>query len=387
MTDHSAAERWAAFRREMPVTERWAYFDHAAVAPLSLRAKRAIDAWAEEYAANGDANSTRYTREVERTRKLAAQLLNAHAEEVALVPNTTAGVNLVAEGYPWRAGDNVVLPANEFPANQYAWMNLAARGVEARRVDFPDGRIDWSRLAESCDARTRIIAVSWVGYASGYRIDLDEAAQFAHERGAKLFLDAIQGLGVFPIDLQRTPIDFLAADGHKWLLGPEGAGLFYLRREHLDLLRPTGVGWHSVSHSSDYARIELNLRPNAARFEGGTWNMPGCLGLGGSLELLLDHGATALAARVLEVTNQLCERLQERGAQIASAREPRHASGIVSFELPGVDESTARRRCLEQGVVLNNRAGRIRVSAHAYNDAADLDRLCAALDHLRANPL
>jgi cysteine desulfurase/selenocysteine lyase len=381
----TASPSWSAFRAEMPVVERWAYFDHAAVAPLSGRAKRAIDAWGVEYSENGDANSTRFTREVEGTRKLGAKLLNAAAEEIALVPNTTAGVNLVAEGYPWRAGDNVVFPANEFPANQYPWMNLASRGVEARRVEMVDGRIDWSRMAEACDARTRIISVSWVGYASGFRIDLDEAAQFARERGAHLFVDAIQGLGVFPIDVQRTPIDFLAADGHKWLLGPEGAGLFYLRREHLDMLRPTGVGWHSVAHSSDYARIELSLRQNAARFEGGTWNMPGILGLGGSLELLLEHGAEALSARVLEVTNDLCARLQERGATIASVRESNHASGIVSFDLPSINEATVRRLCLERGVVLNNRAGHVRVSAHAYNDTADLDRLFAALDEIRGS--
>lgn len=287
-------DRWNAFRREMPITERWAYFDHAAVAPLTGRAQRAVNAWAEEYATNGDANSTRHVREVERTRQRGAALIGAVPEEIALVPSTSAGINLVAEGFPWQAGDNVVFPANEFPANQYPWLNLASRGVEARRVEFPDGRVDWSRMAEACDDRTRIIALSWVGYATGYRVDLDEAVQFARERGAHLFVDAIQGLGVFPIDVVATPIDFLAADGHKWMLGPEGAGLFYLRREHLELLRPTAVGWHSVAHSSDYARIELNLRPNAARFEGGSWNMAGFLGLGASLELLLAYGAKAI---------------------------------------------------------------------------------------------
>jgi selenocysteine lyase/cysteine desulfurase len=377
MSDTS--DPWTKFRAEMPVTERWAYFDHAAVAPLSGPAQRAILRWAEEYATNGDANSTTYSREVERIRGLGAQLLGAQKEEIAHVANTTAGINLVAEGFPWQPGDNVVLPANEFPANQYPWMNLAPRGVESRRVEFPDGRIDWNRMADACDARTRIVALSWVGYATGFRVDLDEAVQFSHERGAKLFVDAIQGLGVFPIDVARTPIDFLAADGHKWLLGPEGAGLFYLRREHLDLLRPLGLGWHSVAHSSDYARIELNLRPTAARYEGGTWNMPGILGLGGSLELLLKYGANAISEHVLQVTDRICERLTERGATIASDRDPRHASGIVSFTMPGVDPNTARGQCLERGVVLNNRAGKIRVSAHAYNDEGDVDRLVSAL--------
>lgn len=379
-------DRWNAFRREMPITERWAYFDHAAVAPLTGRAQRAVNAWAEEYATNGDANSTRHVREVERTRQRGAALIGAVPEEIALVPSTSAGINLVAEGFPWQAGDNVVFPANEFPANQYPWLNLASRGVEARRVEFPDGRVDWSRMAEACDDRTRIIALSWVGYATGYRVDLDEAVQFARERGAHLFVDAIQGLGVFPIDVVATPIDFLAADGHKWMLGPEGAGLFYLRREHLELLRPTAVGWHSVAHSSDYARIELNLRPNAARFEGGSWNMAGFLGLGASLELLLAYGAKAIAERVLAVTNAICERLQSLGADIASSREPGHASGIVSFTFPGVDSATVRKQCLDRGVVLNNRAGRIRISAHAYNDQADVDRLCTALAEISQSP-
>ncbi len=379
MNAESPTDPWTAFRGEMPVAEHWAYFDHAAVAPLSGRAQRAVNAWAEEYATNGDAHSSNYSREVERIRALGSRLFGADQDEVAHVANTTAGINLVAEGYPWRPGDNVVLPANEFPANQYPWMNLAARGVEARRVECPDGRLDWQRMADACDARTRVIALSWVGYATGFRVDLDEAVQFAKERGAHLFVDAIQGLGVFPIDVVRTPIDFLAADGHKWLLGPEGAGLFYLRREHLDLLRPIGLGWHSVSHSSDYGRIEMNLRPAAARYEGGTWNMPGVLGLGGSLELLLEHGAEAIGQRVLQVTDLICERLQKLGATIASVRAPQHASGIVSFTLPDVDPNTVRRHCLDRGVVLNSRAGKIRVSAHAYNDASDVDRLCTAL--------
>lgn len=379
MSSAVSPDPWATFRSEMPVAERWAYFDHAAVAPLSARAQRAINTWAAEYASNGDAYSSNYSRHVEEVRELGARLLGAKKEEVAHVANTTAGVNLVAEGYPWRSGDNVVLPANEFPANQYAWMNLASRGVEARRVEFPDGRIDWQRLAEACDSRTRVIAISWVGYATGYRIDLDEAVQFARERGAHLFVDAIQGLGVFPIDIQRTPIDFLAADGHKWLLGPEGAGLFYLRREHLDLLRPIGLGWHSVAHSSDYSRIELNLRPTTARYEGGTWNMAGIVGLGGSLELLLEHGAEAVSRRVLVVTDEVCERLEQLGATIASDRDPRRSSGIVGFTMPGVDPNTIRRHCLERGVVLNSRAGKIRVSAHAYNDTADIEQLCESL--------
>ena len=143
----------------------------------------------------------------------------AQAEEIALVPNTAAGINLVAEGFPWQPGDNVVLPENEFPSNQYPWINMADRGVEVRHVKIEQGRVELDRLAAACDRRTRIVSVSWVAYASGWRQDLDRLVEMVHAHGALLFLDAVQGLGVFPIDVARTPVDFLAAGGHKWLLG------------------------------------------------------------------------------------------------------------------------------------------------------------------------
>ena len=193
--------------------------------------------------------------------------------------NTTEGINLVAEGFPWRDGDNMVTLADEFPSNQYPWMNLSSRGVECRRVPTIDGRVDLAAIERACDARTRIVAISWVNFAHGWRNDLDALAELAHRRGAHLFVDAIQALGVFPLDVRRTPIDFLAADGHKWLLGPEGAGLFDVRREHLEKLRPLGLGWNSVSQGRDYNRIELTVKDTAARYEGGSYNMAGLLGL------------------------------------------------------------------------------------------------------------
>jgi selenocysteine lyase/cysteine desulfurase len=370
---------WTAFRTEMPVTRQWAYFDHAAVAPLSGPAQRAIARWNEDAAANGDAYYPGWMRQLHEARQRSAQLLNARTEEIALVPNTTAGIGLVAEGFPWKEGDNAVLPDNEFPSNQYPWLNLISRGVEIRRVRTEEGRISLEALLDACDARTRIVSVSWVAYASGWRMDLDRLVEAVHGRGALLFLDAIQGLGVFPLDVSRTPIDFLAADGHKWLLGPEGAGIFYLRREHLGLLRPLGVGWNSVSHDRDFTRIELNFKDTAERYEGGTMNMAGFIGLNASLELLLRHGQKAIGQRVLEITDLACERLAAAGAVIESFRVPAHASGIVSFHLPGRDPDALRKQLLERGVVVSCRAGRLRISPHAYNDEADIERLIGAL--------
>jgi selenocysteine lyase/cysteine desulfurase len=349
----------------MPVTRRWAYFDHAAVAPLSGPAQQALTRWAEDATTNGDAFYPPWMQQIEQLRGRAARLIGAQTEEIALVSNTTAGISLVAEGFPWQAGDNVVLPDNEFPSNQYPWLNLADRGVEVRRVPIEGGRVELDRLAAACDRRTRIVSASWVAYSSGWRHDLDCLAAMVHDRGALLFVDAIQGLGVFPLDVARTPVDFLAADGHKWLLGPEGAGVFFLRRQHLDLLRPLGV--------------ELVLKPTAARYEGGSANVAGLLALGASLELLEQFGMAAIARRVLEVSDLACQRLEAIGATVHSDRSAEHKSGIVVFQLPGRDPQAIRRHCLDRGVVLSCRGVGLRISPHAYNDAADIDRLIAAL--------
>ena len=374
-----AASPWQSFRRQMPVAQRWAYFDHAAVAPLPERTRAAVTRWVDSAATEGDTVWPSWSKRVEQCRALAARLIHAEPNEIALVHSTTEGITLVAEGYPWQPGDNVVTLDNEFPSNQYPWLNLASRGVETRRVPAENGRVDLDRLADACDARTRIVTVSWVGYASGYRVNLDQVAELAHRKGALLFVDAIQGLGVFPLDVKQTPIDFLAADGHKWLLGPEGAGLFYLRAEHLDRLRPIGVGWHSVVHASDYARIELSLKPSAARYEGGTQNMVGFIGLADSLELLAEFGPEQIGPRVLEITDLACSKLAAAGATILSDRTGDYRSGIVSFDLPGQVALEVKQRLLAAGVVTSARAGKLRIAPHAYNNAADIERLVAAL--------
>jgi selenocysteine lyase/cysteine desulfurase len=371
---------WDDFRRQMPVSQAWAYLDHAAVAPLSSPARVALAEWSRDATNNGDVSCPAWRRQTEELRGLTARLIGADTGEIALIHNTTEGINIISEGFPWQSDDNCVTLADEFPSNQYPWMQLADRGVETRRIPAERGAVDLDRLAEACDERTRIVTLSWVGYASGWRNDLDRVAEIAHGCGALLFVDAIQALGVFPLDVRRTPVDFLAADGHKWLLGPEGAGVFYARREHLDLLRPTGVGWNSVAHYHDFSRIELVFRDTAARYEGGSPNTPGLIALGASLALLARFGPQALAKRILEITDLACEKLAGVGAVIVSDRRPEHKSGIVSFELPGRDPVAVCRRCLERGVVMSCRGEWLRISPHAYNNQDDLDRLIDALD-------
>jgi cysteine desulfurase/selenocysteine lyase len=369
---------WKSLRDEMPVTRRWAYFDHAAVAPLTAPALRAFVEWSADVAENGVAHEPLWEKRVEHVRTLAARLINAEPPDVAFVKNTSEGIGIVADGFPWAPGDNVVNAADEYPANRYPWMNLAGRGVEVRAVESRAGRLLLDDVRAAMDARTRVVSLSHVEFATGFRNDLDALGSLCRERGALFFVDAIQGLGVFPLDVRSTPIGALAADGHKWLLGPEGAGIFYLRRDLVEKLRPVGVGWNSVVGARDFSRIDFTLKPHAGRWESGTLNVAGIAALGASLDLLLGIGVEALSARVLEVTDYLCERAASAGLTVFSSRRDGEKSGIVSLVPPG-DPRELVRRCRDAGAIINRRAGRLRVSPHAYNTADEIDRLVQLL--------
>lgn len=377
------------FRAEMPVAQEHAYFDHAAVAPLPAAAAERLRKYADQVSQSGDKHWLEWSLIVSRLRTAAAQLLGANECEVALVPNTTIGINLVAEGFPWKSGDNLVVPDNEFPSNLLPWKNLQRRGVDVRLLPVSDtGEISIDGLVALMDHRTRLVALSWVGFVSGFRLDLRRVAEAVHRRGALLFVDAIQGLGAFPIHVHDAQIDFLAADGHKWMLGPEGAGLLYVAEKHLDLLEPLLLGWNSLSEGAFDPR-SAHLKASAARYEGGSYNMAGLLAFEASLELLLRLGshlaASPVAAAILENVATIAGQLAGQGFDLKVPSEE-FRSGILTTSWPGAtssDLNAARKHCLEKNVILSVRAGRIRIATHAYNNADDIARLVTALVEAR----
>src|SRR6185312_11616374 len=248
---------WSAFRDHFPVTRQWSFLDHAAVAPLPDAAVAALHEYAASLADNG----------IAAVRDWLGRIRNApHPDDVYFIPNTTYGVSVVAEGFPWQSGDNVVVPAEEYPANQYPWLNLQARGVAVRSVHSRGNRVSIDDLRNAIDSRTRVLAVSAVEFASGYRNDLDALGELCRSRGIFFFVDAIQSLGAFSLDVQTMPIDALAADGHKWLLGPEGAGIGYIRRQWVERLHPIGVGANSTLRPFAYSTIDFTLKPHAGRW-------------------------------------------------------------------------------------------------------------------------
>jgi selenocysteine lyase/cysteine desulfurase len=371
---------WTALRAEFPVTRRWLFFDHAAVAPLSRPAQAAFNAWAADMADNGDINERNWLERVETVRGLAARLIHAADPlDIAFIKNTSEGVGIVAEGFPWKAGDNMITAAEEYPANIYPWMNLRSRGVEVRLISSRGPRLAIDDVRDAIDERTRLVSLSAVEFASGFRNDLDALGALCRQRDIYFFVDAIQALGVLPCDVQETAIDFLAADGHKWLLGPQGAGIFYIRRDLVDMLHPVGVGWNSVVRPRDFSRIDFTLKPHAGRWESGTLNVAGISALGASMELLLKIGIEAIGDRIIELTDYVCANAGKASLVVYSSCQPADKSGIVSLTAPDRDVRSLVRRCREHNIIINQRAGRLRVSPHCYNTTEEIDRLLDVL--------
>jgi selenocysteine lyase/cysteine desulfurase len=372
---------WQRTRSFFPVSREIVYLNHAGVAPISTRVEEALRRYAALATSRGAFDyAASYEAEIERVRGRAAALLDAHADEVAFVKNTTHGLGLVAAGLDWRAGERVVTCDLEYPSNVYPWWSLRGRGVETVLLPGREGRLPVESLATALrDPAVRLVALSSVEFGSGFRNDLEEIGRLCRERGVLLCVDAIQSLGCLPIQPEACGIDFLAADGHKWLCSVEGCGIFYCARRLLDTLQPALVGWRSVAENLDFDRYQTELHPSAIRFEEGTPNTPGVFALGAAIDLVLELGVAAIAERVLALTDRLVDGLRARGADVLSPRGPGEASGIVSFTWR--DEPPARTvaRLRAKRIFTVARRGGARASPHFYNEEDEIDALLSAL--------
>lgn len=369
------------FRAGFPVTESMAYLNHAAIGPLPRLAVRRMAEMAEDVSRTGDQHWADRNGVVEATRGLAARLLGARdPREVSFCENTSTGLSMVAEGFPdWQPGDNVVGAAQDFPSNVYPWMRLADYGVEYRRVEERNGRVDDDEVLSLIDDRTRMVALSWVQYASGYRCDLARIGQACRERGALFVVDVIQGLGCLDLDVERDLVDVAVASSHKWLLGPEGIGLLYISDRVLDRLRPTRAGWRSMRNMIGWTDLRIDFNEGAKRFESGTLNAYGIAALGASLEILLDAGMEEVERRVLDLTDRAARGLAEQGFRIVSSRAPGETSGIVTAVHPERNAEDLVKELAARGVGVAVRAGRFRVSPHFYTTEDEVDRMLAVL--------
>ncbi len=371
-----------ALREQFPITQHYNFMNHAAVAPLSKPAADALHGYADELATSAYLRGD-YFRRPEKVRQSCARLINANPDEVTFVKNTCEGLNYVANGIQWITGDNVVLNTMEFPANVYPWMNLENRGVSIKWAREDEGRVPFDRIAKAIDRRTRVVAISSVQWANGFRTDLTRLGELCKDRGVLLVVDAIQSLGVHPIDVQAMNIDFIAADGHKWLCAPEGAGLFYCRRELVEHLRPTEPGYLCMQQDYDDPTYKFDLHHDARRFDSGVYNTGGVCALGASIDLFLDVGVDQIQVRLKTLTDRLVEGLRSKGWRVHSPRTSSEWSAIVAFGSRKHDAGQMRQHLRDEyRIIVTQRLGLLRASPHFYTTDDEIDQLVAALpDH------
>ena len=372
---------WKRLRSLFPVTENLVYLNHAGVAPISSRVDEAIRRYLDEATRLGASNYAKfYDREIERIRKRAALLINARADEIAFVKNTTEGLGIVAAGLDWQRGDEILTCDLEYPSNVYPWWSLRDRGVETVMMRSRNGRLPLETVEEALRSpRVRMLTLSSVEFGSGARNDLEALGKLCNDRGVLFCVDGIQSVGCLPVDVQQCGIDFLAADGHKWMLSVEGCGILFCAKRALELITPRVIGWRSVRNNRDFDNYHMDLQPGAGRFEEGTPNTVGIFGLGAAIDLLLEVGVPAIAERVLALTNRLVEGLSDRGAELRSPRGPSDASGIVSFSMPGETPGATVKRLHAKQIFVTERRGGVRASPHFYNSEDEIDQLLAAL--------
>ena len=366
-------------RREFPVAKNKIFLAHAGDCPLPYRVAQSVTDYAHA-AASYDQEALIYPRALEEGRKLAAQLLNCQSDEIALVGPTSLALSFFASGLKFRKGDNILIYHDDYPSNVYPWMALAERGVEVRLLNVRGlGVIRPRDVLGQVDENTRLVSLASCHFVSGYRLDHVSIGKTLRERRILFCLDAIQTVGAFPTTVEH--VDLLAADAHKWLLGPCGAGVMYVRKEVQAFLNPPVYGWHNVRCPNYIAQEQISYRSGAKKYEAGTMNLLGLVGLNAAMTMLLELGVDNIAQELLRKRAWLVPALQSKGYSVLSAdAAPENASGIVTFFKPGANLTELHQKLLDAGIVTSlrmDRAGQryIRLSPHFYNTDAELNRM------------
>ena len=370
-----------SLRALFPVTERAIYLNHAAVSAPPTPTINAISSQLADVSDNGSVNFRKWLAVRESARQLLAGMLGARPEQVAFMRNTSDGLSTVANGLDWRPGDNLVTFRHEFPSNLYPWLRLRdALGVEVRVCEERDGRVDVDELIQLIDGRTRIVALSQVQYASGFRADLERIGRVARAHDALLVVDVIQALGVIPIDVAAELVDVAAGACHKWLLTPEGVGLLYLSARARERIQPTLVGWTSVPNPDDYGNYGQGWNEGTLAWETGTGPVALVHGLEASLKLLNEVGVGTIQAHLEKLTDHLCEQLRNTNYEVVSSRRRAEKSQIVCIRnTAGLSPMDLYSHLRKRNIITAPRGDRLRISPHFYNTLEEMDELVKAL--------
>jgi len=368
---------------EFPLTDDLIYLNHAAVAPWPQRTSEAVIKFAEQNTRFGSHFYLDWLeKELEIRRQLQALLNAPSADDIALVKNTSEALSFVAYGLPWQSGDNIVSSNEEFPSNRLPWQSLADQGVEFRQADLQNAKTPEDALFALVDAKTRLLTISSIQFASGLRLDLERIGAFCKQRDVLFCIDAIQSLGAVQFDVQAYQADFVMADGHKWMFGPEGLGVFYTSPAARDKLKLTQYGWHMMKDTHNYENKPWEIHPTARRFECGSPNMLGIHAFSASLSLLLETGMDEVERLVFEKSDYLKAAIDNNSQLILlSNRLSPLKSGIVTFKHRTIENETLYKHLQQSGVVCALRGGGIRFSPHFYNTLEEIDRALAIIKY------
>ncbi|HJM83573.1 MAG TPA: aminotransferase class V-fold PLP-dependent enzyme [Nitrospinota bacterium] len=365
-----------SFRDAFPALKNLIFLNSAGMSPLPDPCRLAMNGLIEDIGKRAYLNMDNWIKTIALARKNVSELIGAFPEEVAFIKNTSAGVSLVASGLNFSEGDEVVINDIEFPSNVYPWLYLKNKGVKIVLVKSEKGRIAPEAIKHAVTPRTKVVAISSVQYISGYRAELAKIGEICRANRSLFFVDAIQSLGVIPMDVKSCGIDFLSTGGFKWLCGPTGIGIFYCNKTRLDNLTLNNIGWNTVINSQDYSNILFEPKPDAMRFEEGSPNIIGIYGLNESIKLLKAVGIANIERHVLELTDYLVERLLSMNFIIFSPRKDGEKSGIVTFSTKEKEKLTIlEKKLFAENILVVNRGNGIRVSVHGFNNMKDIDRL------------
>lgn len=366
---------WQRWEHEFPVRKNLIYLNHAAVAPLCRRSAEAMQHLAEDCNQFGSLHYDEWLEAYDGLRRAAARLIHSETSEIALMKNTSEGIATIAMGLNWKPGDRIVAFREEFPANYYPWKRLEEKGIAVTWLSVEDSLEEIERAAKGA----RLLAISFVQFLSGYRAPIQAIGEICRRNGVIYLVDAIQGMGAFPIDVRACHIDALAADGHKWMLGPEGCAILYISSDLQDQVEPVEFGWMNVAGYNDYGSRDMALRPDAGRYEPGTLNTIGCFGLRASIEFLLEVGVGEIAPVVQNLGDRIAAGVVARGYEVMGRRTAETGAGIVSFRKAGMADTEILRVLKEAKIAAAARAGWVRTSPHFYISPGEIDRFLAAL--------
>jgi len=382
MGQHSPQRQSNDFLSEFPQDENICYLNHAAVSPWPKRTQLAVSKFAEENVLFGATHYLEWLKVDKALRERLARLINANSyRDIALSKSTSEALSIIAYGLTWEEGDEIIITNQEFPSNRIVWESLADKGVSVKVANI-DSTDPVDAIAAEISSQTKLISVSSVQYASGLKLDITKLGTLCSDNNILFCVDAIQSLGAIPFDLAENNADFVVADGHKWMMGPEGLALFYVKPKIRESLTLNQFGWHMVANRGDYTREEWDLAPDATRFECGSPNTLGIHALNASLSLIDELGIEFIQNKLNENINYLVTLLKSvPKIKILSSSLEENMAGIITFEISGISSDKLYQYLMSNGVICANRGGGVRFSPHFYTPKSVMDRAIELVKH------